>query len=136
MARTSTIEFLLTQTPTGWDDDTCIDGVVVEGYCIDFNEIARSLASPGVYEIFTCGCGVAGCAGIFEGVRVRHEASHIAWSMTQPYQAEYTFCRSEMVKSLREFLLKAVELKATIGPTLYQMIGAPHTLGLLDGLAP
>jgi hypothetical protein len=135
MAMQNRIEFRLTHSSMGYDDETFIDGVIVEGYCIDFNEVAKSLCTPGDYEIFTCGCGVAGCAGIFEGVTVRHDGSNILWFLNQPFKAEYKFSKSELISALRKFLLKAVKCKANIGPTLYQMSGAKYTLELLDDLA-
>ena len=49
-----------------------VDGARLgEGYVLDIRRLAEALTSEGEHFIFTCGCGDAGCAGIFEGVRSR-----------------------------------------------------------------
>ena len=49
-----------------------VDGTRLgEGYVLDIRRLAEALTSEGEHFIFTCGCGDAGCAGIFEGVRSR-----------------------------------------------------------------
>ena len=46
--------------------------------------LAASCCRPGNFEIFTCGCGIAGCAGIEEGVTVAHKGERIEWSLRSP----------------------------------------------------
>jgi len=46
--------------------------------------LAASCCQPGNFEIFTCGCGIAGCAGIEEGVTVAHTGQRIEWSLRSP----------------------------------------------------
>lgn len=41
--------------------------------------IAKPKETPRSYEIFTCSCGHAGCAGIFEGISVHKEDNKIVW---------------------------------------------------------
>lgn len=54
--------------------------LVPHGYV--FN--ARAILSPGVANadrnLFTCSCGVAGCAGIFDEVAVRVNAEDVTWT--------------------------------------------------------
>ncbi len=49
-----------------------VDGIRLgEGYVVDIRRLTEALTREGEHFIFTCGCGDAGCAGIFEGVRSR-----------------------------------------------------------------
>jgi len=41
--------------------------------------IAKPQENPRSYEIFTCSCGHAGCAGIFEGISVHKEDDKVVW---------------------------------------------------------
>lgn len=51
------------------------------GLSIDLAELARSVDHDGDYQMLTCSCGIAGCAGIKEGIRVRHNAKCVRWSV-------------------------------------------------------
>lgn len=44
--------------------------------------------------LFTCGCGVAGCAGLCDNVVVTHEPNHILWSCPYPINFDKTIDRS------------------------------------------
>ena len=62
-----------------------IDGVEINSNLpIDLPHLVRSLHFEGEYYIFTCGCGEAGCAGIFEGVHVSFEGDLIKWLVRDP----------------------------------------------------
>lgn len=43
----------------------------------------------GEYEIFTCSCGIAGCAGIWEGIKVKFRKHTVEWRI--PRNAGYDF---------------------------------------------
>jgi hypothetical protein len=51
-----------------WVDGQHID----EPHPIDLLLLVQSLHESGWFEIFTCGCGVGGCAGIVDGIQVTH----------------------------------------------------------------
>ncbi len=66
-----------------------IDGRPVEqGHPVDLISLVRSLYYPGEFYIFTCGCGNAGCAGIWDGVLVRHEPHIVRWRLRRPVSSE------------------------------------------------
>jgi hypothetical protein len=71
---------------TQWaDQEIWIDGVCVEAsHIVDLNELINSLSQSGEFFIFTCECGIAGCAGIEEGVQVSHESELIHWNLLNP----------------------------------------------------
>ncbi|MBV5337765.1 MAG: bifunctional (p)ppGpp synthetase/guanosine-3',5'-bis(diphosphate) 3'-pyrophosphohydrolase, partial [Deltaproteobacteria bacterium] len=52
---------------------------------MDLHALADSCRYSGVFEILTCGCGVAGCAGIYEGIRVTHGDGIINWQVPRPF---------------------------------------------------
>jgi hypothetical protein len=61
---------------------------VYEEFSIDLPELAKSCQLDGEFEIFTCGCGVAGCAGIFQGIKVAHSPAEITWACPEPMAVE------------------------------------------------
>lgn len=63
-----------------WVDGQHLD----EPHPIDLPLLVQSLHVPGCYEIFTCNCGVAGCAGIVEGIEVTHDAGLVRWFFRRP----------------------------------------------------
>ena len=132
MTKLNTIRFCLEDSYGEPEDVTYIDDKYVEEYCVDYDEIAKSLKAPGIFEIFTCGCGVAGCAGIYEGVRVEHENDLIRWTFNQPYEAVYLFSKKEMFDALYEFAEHVDDNNIEIGSTLYAISGAGRTLSLLE----
>lgn len=71
---------------TSWlDTDVIIDGQPFGAdFSVDIFAFAKSCQSAGEMDLFTCGCGVAACAGIFEGIRVSHAKSAIEWQCPSP----------------------------------------------------
>lgn len=57
---------------------------LVSGYPIDLIELAKSCQINGEFDIVTCGCGFAACAGIDDGIRVTHAADRITWEVPDP----------------------------------------------------
>jgi len=51
---------------------------------VDLRALAKSSQCSGEFDIFTCGCGIAGCAGIFEGIRVEHLPEAVVWDFKEP----------------------------------------------------
>lgn len=66
-----------------WVDGKHID----EPHFVDLPLLVQSLHVPNWYEIFTCGCGVGGCAGIVDGIQVSHDGGLIRWSLRRPQSA-------------------------------------------------
>lgn len=46
---------------------------------LDLEQLQSSLNADGDFFIWTCSCGVPGCAGMFDGVRVTHGNGKTAW---------------------------------------------------------
>lgn len=63
-----------------WVDGQHLD----EHHPIDLPRLVQSLHEPGWFDISTCGCGVGACAGIAEGIDVRHEMGVVRWSFRRP----------------------------------------------------
>lgn len=62
-----------------------VDGIYIdEPHAVDVSELVRSLFRPGEYFFFTCGCGEPGCAGIWDGFKVRHVPGKILWHFRRP----------------------------------------------------
>ena len=80
---------------------------------LDLNALADSCKFTGEFDILTCGCGIAGCAGIFEGIHVVHGEDAIIWRVPKPLclpskkpprkvtYTEYLFDRNQYVEALR-----------------------------------
>lgn len=101
-----------------WVDGQHLD----EPHPIDLPLLVQSLHVPGFYEIFTCNCGAAGCAGIVEGIEVTHDADLVHWSLRRPQsvstlnlpsfsawektakQVTLTFDRAQMVHAVQAYL--------------------------------
>lgn len=108
-----------------------VDGKRMESsLAVDIFSLLRSVHEPiQRYQsnIFTCGCGVAGCMGIIDGVAVTHQGRYIFWSFRTPMnggwrkhsEADWVrdskpmrlrFLRSQLIRECRallEFVRKA-----------------------------
>lgn len=49
------------------------------GLTTSLPELARSIHKNGEFFIITCHCGVAGCAGIRQGIEVTHAKNQVSW---------------------------------------------------------
>lgn len=100
-----------------WIDGAHLD----EPHPIHLPLLIQSLHEPGAYDIFTCDCGEAGCAGIFEGIHVTHEGELVRWDFRRPQSEELiepsmgawrdtatpvhlTFRRSQMIHAVQHYL--------------------------------
>lgn len=61
-----------------------VDGQqLVEGYVFDaLTVIAHGCRSADV-DLFTCSCGIAGCAGIFDDARIEVSDTHVSWTFPE-----------------------------------------------------
>jgi hypothetical protein len=53
-------------------------------HSLDLTSLVKSCQWSGPLDIFTCSCGEPGCAGIFQGIEVRHAHSAITWKCPDP----------------------------------------------------
>ena len=80
------IPFALTTKPPGvitqqiWIDGAHLD----EPHVVDIRELVSSIFRPGEFYFFTCECGEPGCAGIWDGFKVRHLPEEIQWHFRRP----------------------------------------------------
>jgi Zn-finger domain-containing protein len=76
-------------------------------------------------EIFTCSCGVAGCAGIFEMVEVKVRKHTIEWRLPVDSgygflpKRFYSFSRKEYLAMLEETRQELVELSQQTNPVIH-----------------
>lgn len=105
--------------PEIWVDERHLD----EPHCLDLGQLVQSLHTDGWAEIFTCKCGVAGCAGIVEGIKVAHLGPLIQWSFRRPQSANnmsgwrtravrtaLLFDRDQMLAAIQDFVQAARDL--------------------------
>jgi hypothetical protein len=85
-----------------WIDGQHLD----EPYPVCLMELTRSLFYPGEFTIFTCGCGYAGCASIFDGIFVRHEPEVIRWRFRRPVSSR-EFCTDDDEEGYDGWIQKA-----------------------------
>lgn len=101
-----------------WVDGQYLD----EPHFIDLPLLVQSLHVQGWHDIFTCGCGAAGCAGIVDGIQVTHDAGLVRWSFRRPLAADnlmnpalsewektavpvvLTFDRAQMLNAIQAYL--------------------------------
>lgn len=76
---------------------------------IDIFALDASLKDSGEYSLFTCGCGVAECAGIWKNPNVKIEKDKIIWNIYQPEAHTFIFDKNELttsINNLKKNLLK------------------------------
>lgn len=99
-----------TETITYLDIKTYINSLeFFPDLCIDIFALDASLKDSGEYSLFTCGCGVAECAGIWENPNVKIEEDKIIWNIYQPEAHTFIFDKNELITSinnLKKNLLK------------------------------
>jgi hypothetical protein len=67
--------------------EVSIDGNVLtnfDTYATNLPELIRSSTRAGTYFILTCWCGNAECAGIRQGIQVRHDHGNVFWQIVEP----------------------------------------------------
>jgi len=107
------------------------DREINEDFALDMRELVNSCRADGEYFILTCGCGEAGCAGVFEGIAVSHQNGEVVWVVPDPIKSttsaksdyvEYRFDRCSYIDAIRKGvdkgknLLRFTEEKIETGP--------------------
>lgn len=65
-----------------------VDGKRLDApHFIDLPLLVQSMYEQRWFDIFTCGCGAAACAGIADGIKVTHDKGLLRWSFRQPLAA-------------------------------------------------
>lgn len=112
-----------------WIDGTPLD----EPHVVDLRELVRSLFAPGEFNFFTCGCGVPGCAGIWEGFQVRHLPGRLRWRFRRPVsdrndEIQHLDARWEMCKrsaTTVEYEFDREQFPAALDRGLAEALAAP-----------
>lgn len=66
-----------------------VDGEPIpEKLPVDLHALVRALAGRGRFNVFTCGCGSAACAGVEEGVTVTRRPGRIGWDYRLPQSSD------------------------------------------------
>ena len=100
------IELKKISDESGWTGYIYVDDCLIEeDWTIDWIEMAKSAIEPGGYFIFTCGCGVPECAGIYDPVMVTHTDDAISWDVIKPKPVRhFEFSKVEYREVLLTFL--------------------------------
>ncbi len=107
----------------------CVDGSEIRDTgCLCIFSLVRSAFAPGLFELFVCGCGSAGCGG-YEEIEVEHDLDRIYWHVPDSYGREYywSFDKKEYARGI-EAGLEAI-LKNIYGrrkPSIYFPIYVSH----------
>lgn len=111
------------------DDRRLSDG---ETDMLHLDELVDSIYGYGYFEIFTCGCGFAQCAGIWEDILVDQDEDTILWTVPQPLKPlkddqtehkHFVFNREEYRQAIQKGLDEARKIandhagKILIGPS-------------------
>jgi hypothetical protein len=100
-----------------WVIEICIDGEILadfDFYTTDLGELICSTQAGGEFFIITCTCGVAGCAGIYKGIKVQHAAGNILWNVVQPLAQprQFIFERNAYEQAIRDCIRQGQQLIA------------------------
>jgi hypothetical protein len=113
--------------------EVSIDGNVVtnfDTYATDLPELIRSSDSADDYFILTCWCGYAECAGIRQGVDVRHTQSTIIWQITDPTPKQrFVFDRNAYLQATRECIKqgkRSIAYRRTVNKKPFTIVPAQN----------
>lgn len=71
-----------------------------EGIIIDFPLILKSLKEDGNYILFNCSCGIAECAGIYDGIQVTNSTDEVEW-IDLDSGTRWVFLRKSIEKQIK-----------------------------------
>jgi hypothetical protein len=81
-----------------------------DGDIIDAQAFEDSLKTPGTYFIYSCSCGIPGCAGYEYGIQVSHDGDSIMWNDLDN-KTKVTLDRKEMIKQLHDLRKQAKDYR-------------------------
>jgi len=109
-----------------------VDGTRLgEGYVLDIRRLAEALTSEGEHFIFTCGCGDAGCVGIFEGVRSRISGDQVLMDGSLPKGGVFSMALS--ASQARKAVAEALVAVEPVASAMAGVEGYPIGPEGLDG---
>jgi hypothetical protein len=86
--------------------EVSIDGNVLtnfDTYATDLPELIQSSEHAGNYFILTCWCGYAECAGIRQGIQIRHDHGNIFWQVVEPAPKQrFVFARTAYKQAIQD----------------------------------
>lgn len=102
--------------PISVDIEILVDGSIMEPeHFVHPVNLVKSTQSSGVYEIFVCSCGIAGCAGIFEDVKAEVTADVIVWRFLEPMSVYgKDFSGNPVSQSQKSLVFSRRQVNATI----------------------
>jgi hypothetical protein len=90
------------------------------GWPVCINALAQSATASCELYIFTCTCGVPGCAGIWRGVEVLHEHALVVWLVRSlPPRRVVVFDRDQYCREILTKVTQALESHKAMGPDAY-----------------
>ena len=112
------LDFDLVLSTSDGDDYLIVALKVNEGSLTDFSyfatdlhELIASKEADGEFYIITCWCGDPGCAGIWQGIRVRHDSGMVQWHVLEPLPVrQYAFRREAYDETIRSIIKQGKRL--------------------------
>ncbi|MFZ4622511.1 MAG: hypothetical protein ACOYNS_18245 [Bacteroidota bacterium] len=97
-------------------DGTFTVGNSPSGLAVDLYELIKSTKRNGRYFILTCSCGMAECAGIKQGVSVRHHRNEVRWTIYDMGRVNnapihFTFDSALYKREIRNALQHMIDIK-------------------------
>lgn len=100
------IQVFINETPVNWN---WVDVYSLALYSMDHLPSEYPQASWSCFYLFSCSCGAAGCAGIWDGIHVKVRKHSVEWRARKEYgygflnKQFYSFDRAQYTKAIRSF---------------------------------
>ncbi len=97
-------------------DGTFTVGNTPSGLAVDLYELFKSTKRNGRYFILTCSCGMPDCAGIEQGITVRHHRDEVRWmikdrGLVNNAPVHFTFDSALYKREVRNALQQMIDIK-------------------------
>lgn len=73
------------------------------GDIVDASELFKSMKDDGIYNLFTCCCGMADCSHWGKGIDVKHNENTITWTNNTSFTS-WQFERTILEENLKEIM--------------------------------
>jgi len=87
-----------------------VDPYILKNYWFDHRSKHIENYKYSCFELFTCSCGVAGCAGIWDGIYIKSRKHSIEWRMNERDGYKfmpkkfYSFDKEQYTKAYEDFM--------------------------------
>lgn len=87
-----------------------VDPYILKNYWFDHKSKHIENYKYSCFELFTCSCGVAGCAGICDGIYIKNRKHSIEWRLSERDGYKfmpkkfYSFDKKEYTKAYEDFM--------------------------------